>query len=186
MHLFRTVISASTIAIALGAPAIAQVNLGGMISGTDVDRIQELASAYGPVERRSDDDGVWIRGEMDGTIYTISFLNCDDNNQNCTSVQFRAWWESNGNHTMAAMNQWNRDRRFSAAYLDSRDNATIEFDVNLAGSVTAVNFDDTIQWWEAVLEQFKEMVIDPGFNGVEYTGTPQEPTMPPPPVIPSK
>ena len=182
MYSVRTVISAAVVISALSLPAVAQVSLGGMISGIDVDRIQELASVYGPVERRSDEDGTWIRAESDDTIYTISFLNCDDNNSNCTSVQFRAWWESEGNHTIAAMNQWNRDRRFSSAYLDDRNNATIEFDVNLAGSVTAVNFDDTIQWWEAVLGQFKEMVIEPGFQGVEYTGAPE----PAAPATPSK
>ena len=69
------------------------------------------------------------------------------------------------------MNQWNRDRRFSSAYLDSGDNATIEFDMNLAGGVTAVNFDDTVQWWQAVLGQFTEMVVTPGFEAARTDGT---------------
>lgn len=147
-----------------GAVAAQTVPLGGMITGNDTARIMELAAAYGPVERRQDDDGYWIRGEMGETVYTISFLNCNDQNLQCSSVQFRAWWESNGAHTLEAMNQWNRDRRFSAAYLDSNNNATIEWDVNLAGGVTAVNFDDSIQWWQSVLQQFREQVIEPGFG----------------------
>ncbi|MCA0205635.1 YbjN domain-containing protein [Pararhodobacter sp.] len=149
----------------LGAgPVLAQQSLNGMITGNDVDRIAELARAYGTIERREDADGVWLRGEMDGIVYTISFLNCNDAHQECTSVQFRAWWESNGAHSMDRMNQWNRDRRFSAAYLDANNNATIEWDVNLAGGVTATNFDDSIQWWQAVVRQFREQVVDPGFE----------------------
>lgn len=142
-------------------PAVAQAQLGGMITGSDVDRIRDLAAAYGPAERRSDEDGIWIRNEIDGIVYTISMLNCDDAGGNCTTVQFRAWWNSEGQHSMEAMNQWNRDRRFSAAYLDNRNNATIEWDVNLAGGVTAVNFDDSIQWWHTVLREFRDTVIEP-------------------------
>jgi len=150
----------------LAAPQMAAAQLGGIVTGEDVERVVELARAYGPAERRHDDagDGPWIRAEMDGVVYTISFLNCTDG-VDCRSVQFRAWWESEGAHTIAQMNQWNRDRRFSAAYLDSDMNATVEFDVNLTGGVTAVNFDDTLQWWATVLREFTEEVIDPGFAG---------------------
>ncbi|MCA2010503.1 YbjN domain-containing protein [Cereibacter sphaeroides] len=157
----RTLAAACLAGSLFVAPALAQQNLAGMITGNDIDRIADLARAYGTIERRQDEDGIWLRGEMDEIVYTISFLNCDDNNANCSSVQFRAWWESNGAHTIEAMNQWNRDRRFSAAYLDSRDNATIEWDVNLAGGVTAANFDDNIQWWQAVIRQFRDQVIEP-------------------------
>jgi hypothetical protein len=174
--MFSTRFFAPALAVmAFSMPANAQVPLGGMVTGNDFDRIVEIASAYGPAERQSSDEGHWVRAEMDGTIYTISFHNCDDQDWNCSSVQFRAWWESNGSHTVGSMNQWNRDRRFSAAYLDARDNATIEFDVNLAGGVTAVNFDDTLQWWREVLSQFKDMVIEPGYAGQPYTGAPDMP-----------
>lgn len=167
MHISRTFIKAAAVVAFLALPvaAQAQVQLGGMVTGNDFERVFEIAGAYGPVERRDDPDGQYIRGEMGGTVYTITFLNCNDANLNCSSVQFRAWWESNGHHNVEGMNQWNRDRRFSSAYMDSRNNATIEFDVNLQGGVTAVNFDDTLQWWQAVLNQFKDMVIDPGFRG---------------------
>lgn len=149
---------------AMTSPALADGHLSGMVGVNDYDRIFEIAAAYGPLERRSDEDGRWFRGEIDSVVYTISFLNCDDANNNCTSLQFRAWWESNGAHTLEAVNQWNIDRRFSAAYLDARGNATIEWDVNLAGGITAVNFDDNMQWWDVVLRQFEEMVIQPGYD----------------------
>lgn len=157
-------------------PAGAQtVPLGGLVSGTDIDRIAEIVGAYGTIERRNDENGNWLRGTIDDVIYTLSFLNCDEAQNNCTSVQFRAWWESNGAHSLEAMNQWNRDRRFSAAYLDAQNNATIEWDVNLAGGVTAVNFDDSMQWWMAVLRQFREQVIEPGFAQANGGTTPPAP-----------
>ncbi len=176
----RTFVATTAISVCLALPAMAQVSLGGMITGNDFDRIFEIAGAYGPVERRTGDDGPWIRGELDSTVYTVTFLNCNDANANCTSVQFRAWWNSDGAHTVDHMNQWNRDRRFSAAYLDGRGNPTIEFDVNLAGGVTAVNFDETVQWWQAVLGQFKDMVIEPVARGEEpaTTATPSTPSAP--------
>jgi hypothetical protein len=167
-------------ALALAAaPAAAQPALEGLITGSDIDRITLIAAAYGPARRQPDDEhGPWIRAELDGIVYTISFLNCQ-NGTNCTSVQFRAWWESEGAHTVEMMNEWNRDRRFSDAYLDRRGNATIEFDVNLAGGVTAVNFDDTVQWWRAVLREFRSTVIDPGYEA--QNPAPQPPASPPRP-----
>ena len=149
---------------AASAPGAQSLQLGGILTGLDIDRIVQIAAAYGPAERRTDefDGSAWIRAESDGIIYSIAMRNCQDG-QNCTSVQFRAWWNSEGAHTLQAMNDWNRERRFSSAYLDSDDNATISYDVNLAGGVTAVNFDDTVQWWLAVLDEFRGLVIDPGY-----------------------
>ena len=152
--------------LGVGSALPAHAQLGGMVTGNDIDRIVELASAYGPAERRTPDnpgEGPWIRAEMDGLIYSISFLNCDDSGGNCTTIQFRAWWESGGAHSIDEMNRWNRERRFGDAYLDENNNATIEFDVNLAGGVTAVNFDDTLQWWQVALAEFEVDVIDPGY-----------------------
>lgn len=158
--------------LSTGAPALAQsTQLGGMITGNDIQRVIQLAEAYGPVERNQDADGTWLRGEMDGLVYTISFLNCDEQMVNCTSVQFRAWWESENRVTFEHVNSWNRDRRFGEAYLDSNNNATIEWDVNLAGGVTAVNFDDSIQWWQTVMTQFRDEVIDPQFSGTSSGAT---------------
>lgn len=164
MALHRSV-SAFALALFLLAPSQpASAQIGGMITGNDVDRVVELASAYGPATRRPDDaeDGPWIRAEMDDVVYTLSFLNCTQG-ANCTSVQLRAWWESAGAHSLEQMNIWNRDRRFSTAYLDTNGNATVEFDINLAGAVTAANFDDTLQWWQVVLREFVEQVIEPGY-----------------------
>ncbi|WP_127107441.1 YbjN domain-containing protein [Pararhodobacter zhoushanensis] len=159
----RALIAPAVFAVFLTGPAVAQQPLTGVVTGSDVARITQIAAVYGTIDRREDDAGVWLRGEMDDTVYSISFLNCNDQHQNCNSVQFRAWWESNGAHTVDAMNQWNQDRRFSSAYLDSRGNATIEWDVNLAHGVPAANFDDSVQWWRTVMRQFREEVIEPGF-----------------------
>lgn len=148
-----------SLAFALAAtPALAQPVP--LITGDSVDRVAQMARVYGPAERRYDDaeDGPWIRAEMDGVIYTITFLNCT-NGRDCSSLQLRAWWESNGTHTIEMMNTWNRDRRFSAAYLDGNNAPTIEFDVNLAHGVTEANFDDTLQWWQTVIGIFAEEVI---------------------------
>lgn len=164
MKALTSPIAAALFATIIVTPISAQVPLGGMVTGNDLDRIQEIAAAYGPVERREEGGSTWLRGEMDETLYSITLMNCDDNGGNCTTLQFRAWWESDGAHSMESMNQWNVNRRFSAAYLDDAGNATIEFDVNLAHGVSAINFDDTVQWWEVVLRQFREEVIDPGYE----------------------
>ena len=172
MVLRQTIPACAFLCSAMVLPQAVAARIGGMITGQDVDRVVELASAYGPATRRFDDaeDGPWIRAEMEDVIYTISFLNCTAG-ENCTSVQLRAWWESGGAHTLEQMNAWNRDRRFGTAYLDADQNATVEFDINLAGGVTAANFDDTLQWWQVVLRGFVNEVIEPGY-GAAGSGRP--------------
>ncbi|MEZ5752237.1 MAG: YbjN domain-containing protein [Paracoccaceae bacterium] len=147
--------------LTLSTPLAAQVPLGGIVTANDRARIAEILGAYGTVEQNTDDSGHWHRVEYDGTIYSVSFLNCDDADANCTTVQFRAWWRTEGGIPVDPLNAWNRDRRFSDAYLDDQNNVTVEYDVNLVGGVTAVNFDDTVQWWHAVLDQFLAEVINP-------------------------
>jgi hypothetical protein len=161
----------------LAGPAFSQANLGGMITGADFARVAQIAGVYGPAEMRAEDGnpGPVITAEIDGIFYSISFLNCNTRTD-CTSLQLRAWWESSNAHSIEAMNTWNRDRRWSAAYLDQDGNATIEFDVNLAGGITAVNFDDTMQWWDAVLREFRAEVIDPGYAAAGITGPGSSPT----------
>lgn len=152
--LFATLIVAPSL-------AFAQAPLGGIVTGNDIDRIAEILRAYGTVEANNDETGIWHRVDYNGTIYSVSFLNCDDSGARCTSVQFRAWWRTEGRVPLEPLNAWNRDRRFSDAYQDSNGNATVEYDVNLVGGVTAVNFDDSVQWWHAVLDQFFSEVIAP-------------------------
>ncbi|MCC5971196.1 MAG: YbjN domain-containing protein [Pararhodobacter sp.] len=168
-QLIRAAAIGALVCFPVSSPLTAQAQIGGMVSGADIDRITELAGAYGPAERQFHDidDGPWIRAEMDDVVYTISFFNCTEG-ENCTSVQLRAWWESDDAHSLMQMNDWNRHRRFGAAYLDINDNATIEFDVNLTGGVTALNFDDTLQWWQLVLTEFVETVIEPGYAGAGH------------------
>jgi len=176
MHPLRSLVPAAAFCTLLALPAIGQAPLGGLVTGADVDRVAELARAYGAAELRQGEngEGPWIRAETEEIIYTISFLNCTEGH-NCTSVQLRAWWESQGRHSVTAMNEWNRDRRFGTAYLDTDNNATIEFDVNLAGGITAVNFDDTLQWWQTVLRAFRGTVIDPGYSGAVDPAVPLPP-----------
>jgi hypothetical protein len=170
-----TVTAAGTLLLA--GPVFAQGNLTGMITGADAARVAQIASVYGPAEVSAEetDPGPVITAEIDGIYYSISFLNCDTPN-GCSSLQLRAWWASSNAHSLEAMNTWNRDRRWSAAYLDRDNNATIEYDVNLAGGITAINFDDTMQWWDAVLREFRAEVIDPGYAAAGITGSGSTPT----------
>lgn len=162
-----------------------QVSLDGMVTAADIDRIQAIAGAHATVDRRTRDDGSqWIRGEYDGIIYSISFLNCQAGAA-CTTIQFRAWWNSEGAHSMEAMNGWNRDWRFATAYLDEENDATVKFDVNLAGGVSAANLDDTVQWWHAAVRRFREEVIDPGYAATRPSAAaPTAPVTPAPGVAP--
>lgn len=138
-------------------PAAAQEQ----IDGSDPEAIAELMRGYGSA--RIDvaaDKTPAIRGRIDGTAFSVFFYGCDESDANCTSISFSAGWSMAG-VDVEAVNAWNRDKRFGRGYIDDVGEPILEMDVNLFGSVTVENLDDTIDWWRVVLADFEANVIAP-------------------------
>ncbi len=135
-----------------------------LLTAGEIETILARAKSLGAAERQPDDVfGAWILAEVDGLVYSISFLNCEEGVESCTTLQFRAIWNSEGAHTTEMMNAWNRDWRFAKAFINASGNATLEYDVSLAGGVTLANFSETLAWWVDLLAAFSETVIEPGY-----------------------
>ena len=52
------------------------------------------------------------------------------------------------------INEWNRSKRFSRAYLDADGDAVVEMDLNLRGGVTRDNIEANFSNWRLILDQF--------------------------------
>jgi len=140
----------------LPAPALAQT----LVDATEPERISGLLRGFGSAILESDSVGdPMIVGRIDGTRYLVLFYGCDDGGTGCRAIQFRAAWETDGEYALSDLNAWNRDKRFGKAYLDDVDDPVLEMDVNLYDSVTTRNLEDTIDWWQIVLADFKRNVL---------------------------
>ena len=54
------------------------------------------------------------------------------------------------------VNQWNKEKRFSRAYLDGDGDANVEWDIDLEGGVTVDAVREGIRTFQAVVQVFKD------------------------------
>lgn len=131
------------------------------VDATAPGQIVNLLRGFGSAVLETDSAGdPMVVGRMDGTRFLVLFYGCDDEGMRCRSIQFRAAWETDGSYAITDLNAWNRDKRFGKAYLDDVDDPVLEMDVNLFEGVTTRNLEDTIDWWQIVLADFKANVLD--------------------------
>ncbi len=146
-----------------------------LVDATQVNVIASLAAEYGTAEVDVDGNGdPMISGVIDDLKYAVLFYGCTDG-ADCTTIQYYTAWTNPGGVDIDMLNDWNRDRRFSKAYIDNEGDPALEFDVNLFGSVTQANLYDTFDWWRLVMNEFGKYI---------GTITVDEPSIPPgPPAV---
>lgn len=125
----------------------------GLLDGSRVDDILNLAIARGPATLESQANGApRISGSIDGVPYQLFFLNCTDDGA-CEDLNFYAGFRDI-KPTLDALNAWNRDKRFGNAYLDADLDAVIEYDVNVEYGVSPDNLDAAFGLWKLLLGEF--------------------------------
>jgi len=126
-----------------------------LITAANPQTILDIARGYGSAELSTDSvNDPLITGRIDGTSYRVYFYGCS-NGRNCKTIDFYAAWSSN-RVSLRDVNEWNRTKRFTKAYLDSDDDPILEMSVNLDNGVSRGNLDYTFDWWKVTLKQFKE------------------------------
>lgn len=144
----RLAVLAIAAVMAAAGPAFAQV----IEDGSNVDEIVAIARDYGAATLEQQDNGnPRIAGKIKGLPYQVFFMNCAGGK--CEDVNFYAGF-TDTKPTMDALNDWNRNKRFGNAYLDSDLDAVIEYDVNLEYGVTRENLGAQFALWSLLLDQF--------------------------------
>jgi len=147
-------IAASALVAMLGLmPAQAQVM-------ADPDVVASFLETYGlKVTHDTDDAGdPMLSSRIEGTYFDVFFYGCT-NGKGCTSIEFSAKFETKGEVKLYTINEWNKNGRFARAYLGDDGSANVEYDVNLDfDGVGGKNFDDTIDVWRTVLEDFRKQI----------------------------
>lgn len=153
MTSLRNALFAALAASALSGPAAAQ----DVVSAAEPQRVLEVVQAFGQATLSKSRGGdPQIQGQIGRIPVWIDFFNCEQS-QNCRYVIFSTAFR-NTVATADSINRWNLNAKFGRASIDPRGNATLEMPVNLFGGVTRSNFDDTVEWWSVIAENFRDYV----------------------------
>jgi len=138
----------------LGTASLAEV------TATNAYTVLQAIHEFGytaTMENDSDGDPK-ISGKVSSTSFNVYFYGCTDNT-NCKSLIFKAGYNLSNGISAAKINEWNRNKRFSRAYIDDEGDPFLEMDVNLDyEGVGNENFQDTLDWWRVSVESFEEFI----------------------------
>lgn len=149
---FKLLIAAAALSFAGAAQA-------GMVTASNpqsvIDALQ--SGGYKAVLGKDGTGDPRIESAASGAKFIITFYGCTAN-RDCKTVTFYAGWRSS-NTSMSQMNDWNKAKRFSRAYIDKDGDPVMEFDVDLDdGGMSEALFIDNVQFFEAAMGAFKKHI----------------------------
>lgn len=132
---------------------------GELITGSAYDMIVASLQRNGFTGELSEDsDGdPLIKSSDKDEPFSIHFYGCTDH-KNCEFVQFTSGWNLKNGITLAKIEEWNSTKVWGQAYRDEEKDPWLGMAVNLKGGVTVENFDDTVDWWRVILDQFQKHI----------------------------
>ena len=123
----------------------------------DPTAIRDIARGHGSATLDKSDQGApMISGRVDGRPYLIFFDNCPAGTE-CLDIRFFAVFPGN-KPTLETLNEWNREKRWSKAYVDGDLDAALEFDVNMSSGSVHGTVDQTIALWAVTLSDFATFI----------------------------
>ena len=101
-----------------------------------------------------------IKTGMAGYNFIILPFSCDENGDDCKSVQFYTAFAADTDPTLEEMNNYASENRFGRVYLDQDGDPAIEMDIDLeAGGMSEALFMDNLAYWEAIMVNFAEFAL---------------------------
>ena len=123
-----------------------------------IDSLQMLG--YKAVLEKADDGRPKISSAASGYKFDIHFYDCKEN-VDCSSLQFRIWFNKEAYFSPDLANKWNLNKRFVTMAYDPKDSMmTLSYDVSTDGGLNQVQFADTIDWWDTMLGEFDKFTSE--------------------------
>lgn len=115
------------------------------------------AKGYQALVSKDNDGDPMITSSSGGAKFLVLFFGCT-NHEKCTNVEFYAGFEKT-RMVVDDMNDWNRKKRFSRAYIDKDGDPCIEADLDLdVGGMSRALFEDNLDTWSSALGEFNTKV----------------------------
>jgi len=108
-----------------------------------------------------DDNNPYIESNYNDMKFLVLFMNCDDNHQNCTTLQYYMGFNDAKDTTLEQLNEWNKSKRFARAYRDDEGDPVLEMDVDLDfGGIPKVNLVETLNPWSALMDAYHSHLFE--------------------------
>lgn len=132
---------------------------GDLVTGSSFDLIMASLQRNGFATELTTDSGgdPLIQSTDKDKPFSIQFYSCTEN-KDCQFVQFIKGWNMDDGITLAKIEEWNSSKVWGKAYRDDEKDPWLTMSVNLFGGVTIDNFDDTVDWWRVIVNQFEEHI----------------------------
>jgi hypothetical protein len=88
------------------------------------------------------------------------YLYCDDN-ANCTSLTWELDFKPSPDFTMTMANKWNRDKRYSKAYIDTDGGMVVQYDLAFSGGLTKDAIAESARLFERIVGLFDTYINSP-------------------------
>lgn len=152
-----TKLAAAAALAALGTgPLLAQT-----VSATRPDSIAAVLKTRGlPTELRQPEDGnPFIKSAFDDMPFLIALMNCNDDKQDCKTVQFYFGFNDRKGFSLEKLNEWNRTKRFARAYRDDENDPVLVMDVDTdKGGVPQAVFNENLDVWLNQMQLYRRYV----------------------------
>jgi Putative bacterial sensory transduction regulator len=97
-----------------------------------------------------------VESASNGVDFHVFLYDCK--NARCGSLQFSYGLDTKGAWTADKLNAWNRDNRWTKAYVDKVNDPWLEYDVDLTPGGTYELLDDEFLTWRNALNDFCKLV----------------------------
>ena len=148
------------LALALSAPAQAE-----LISAKDPYAIARILKAENmrAIVHTPEGEAPFIESENDPDSFVIFFMDCDDENLNCKTIQFYTGYNNAKDTTWERINEWNRDHRFARVYRDDEGDTVMEMDLDLDfEGIPQANVKEALAIWLDLMIAFNAHIFPDG------------------------
>lgn len=146
------------VAIALSLAPLG-ANAQALVDASDVDIVAALIQdeGYRAVIGTDAVGDPLITSSANGYDFDVFFYGCTDG-ENCRDIQFSVSFDIEDGMSLTRAQDFNLEKRWAKVYLDEDSDPRLEMDFNMYGGVSATNFNDTLDWWVIIMNEFIESI----------------------------
>lgn len=163
-HGFRMALAMTAAATALAAtPAAAGITGKIHKDGVTHEEVAAWLRAHGQtaeVKPTDDGKGKRVSSAIGGVNYDIFFYKCVA--ARCASLSFTAGWTPEPEITLAELNNWNMNKRYTFAYRKDNGDLWVEYDIDVAPGADWQLFAQQFDVWKTLGPQFGQFMASRG------------------------
>ncbi len=109
----------------------------------------------------SEDKSPYIESTRNGLKFLVLFMNCDDNQANCKTLQYYMGFSDAKGTALERINEWNQSKRFARAYIDDQGDPVLEMDIDLDfAGLPRENVGESFNTWAALMDAFHKFIFE--------------------------